>query len=116
MCLFDVKQCKRVGISIEEGGVSNNTQEAQHPFNVSTPPRRRWFKMQVRQKELESVTNAVPLASNSDDAAPNVATVNIGSAKAIRSWIPFGVTKYDVDSLRIQVAGWARRVLGFPTS
>ena len=87
MCLFDVKQCKRVGISIEEGGVSNNTQEAQHPFNVSTPPRRRWFKMQVRQKELESVTNAVPLASNSDDAAPNVATVNIGSAKAIRSWI-----------------------------
>ena len=43
-------------------------------FDVSTPPRLRW-------KEVESNTDVVPLISDSDDVAPNVATIKIEFAK-----------------------------------
>ena len=54
---------------------------------VSTPPRRRRPKMPVRRKEVESNTNAVPLTLDSDDAASDVATVQIEHDKGIRLWI-----------------------------
>ena len=87
MCLFDVKQCKKVGISTEEDGVSTDTPKAQNPSDVSTPPRRRRPKMQVRRKEVDSNTNVVPLTLDLDEATPIVAIVKIGSAKTTRSWI-----------------------------
>ena len=64
MCVFDVKQCKKAGISIEEGGLSTDTQEAQQPYDVTTPPRRRRPKLQVRRKEVESLTDVVTLTSD----------------------------------------------------
>ena len=74
-----VKQCKKTGISIEEGGLSTYTQETQQSSNMTTPPRRRRPKLQVRRKEVESLTNVVTLTSNSDVEPPNVAMVQIGS-------------------------------------
>ena len=87
MCLFDVSQCKKIGISTEHGGVSTDTQEAHHPSDETTPTRWRRPKMQVRRKEVESVTDVVHLTSYSNDAAPAVVTINIGNAKAIILWI-----------------------------
>ena len=82
MCIR-CKKCKKAGISIEEGGLSTDTQETQQPSNVTTSPRWRQPKLQVRQKEVESLTNVVTLTSYLDDEPPNVAMIQIGSGNAI---------------------------------
>ena len=82
-----MKQCKTAGTSTEDGGVSTDTKEAHDPSDVFTPPTQRRPKIQVRRKEVELVTNVIPLTSYLDDIAKTVHTVNIGSAKAIKSWI-----------------------------
>ena len=87
MCLIVVKQCKKMGISTEEGGVSIDVCEALNPFDVSMPPRRRPPKMQVRRKEVESNIDVVPITLDSDDVAWDVATIQIEHAKAIKTWI-----------------------------
>ena len=73
MCLFDVLQCKKVGISTKDGGVSTNKQK---PNTHLMRPNHRdgddQNVVQVRRKEVESVTDVVPLTSNSDDATLNV--------------------------------------------
>ena len=76
MCLIVVEQCKKAGISNEEG-VSTDVGEALNPSEggVSIPPRRRRPKMPVRRKEVESNTDVVPLTSDSNDATLDVATV-----------------------------------------
>ena len=78
MCLIVAKQCKKVGISTEEG-VSTDVGEALNPYEgcVSTPPRGRRQKMSVRRKEVESHTDVVPLTSDSNDVASDVATIQI---------------------------------------
>ena len=43
--------------------------------------------MQVGQKEVESNTDVVPLTLDSNDVEPNVITVQIEHAKAVKSWI-----------------------------
>ena len=43
--------------------------------------------MPIRRKEVESNTDVVPLTSDSNDVASDVATIQIEHAKAIRLWI-----------------------------
>ena len=87
MCLIVVEQCKKAGISTEEG-VSTDVGEALNPSEgcVSTPPRGRRQQMPIRRKEVESNTDVVPLTSDSDDVA-DVAIVQIEHGKGIRLWI-----------------------------
>ena len=89
MCLIVVKQCKKAGISTQPQGVSTDVDESQNPSEggVSTPPRRRRPKMPIRRKEVESNTDVVSLTSDSDDAASDVAIVQIQHGKGIRLWI-----------------------------
>ena len=88
MCLIVVEQCKKAGISTEEG-VSTDVGEALNPSEgcVSTPPRGRRQQMPIRRKEVESNTDVVPLTSDSDDAASDVDTVQIKHSKGITLWI-----------------------------
>ena len=67
--------------------MSTDTHEAHHPSDETTHLDRDDPNFRFCHNEVESVTHDVHLASNSNDATLDVTTINIGNAKAIKSWI-----------------------------